>query len=141
MQNQSYTFVFENKKKAIYNFFASFLLIAQLAFFIYTFSIGHSKNLATTYLLIIVADLILVYLYLNAKKDFIVKVAKSGVEFSGLPNRQFNWSDLNNLILKDNLLTIDFKNDKVLQLYLPENNQIKEQDFNDFCKACLQGIN
>ena len=141
MQNQSYTFVFENKKKAIYNFFAAFLLLAQIAFFIYTFSIGQSKNLSTTYLLIIVADLILAYLYLKAKKDFTVKVAKNGVEFSGLPNRTFNWSDLNNLILKDNLLTIDFKNDKVIQQYLPENNQIKEQDFNDFCKACLKGIN
>jgi hypothetical protein len=139
MQNQQFTFIFENKKKGIYHFFAVFLLIAQLAFFIYTFSIGEILNQKSTYLLIIVADFILAYLYLKAKKDFTIKVSNNGVEFSGLPYRSFNWAMLNNVIIKDGLLTIDFKNNKLIQQYLPKNNQSKEKDFNDFCKACIEG--
>lgn len=45
----------------------------------------------------------------------------------------YPWNDFSNIILKDNLLTLDFKNNKVLQLELEENTAIDENAFNDFC--------
>lgn len=48
-------------------------------------------------------------------------------------SRTYPWNDFSNIILKDNLLTLDFKNNKVLQLELDENSVIDENAFNDFC--------
>jgi hypothetical protein len=53
--------------------------------------------------------------------------------------RKYDWQQLDNVVLKDNLLTLDFKNNKLLQLMIaaqaPETN---EATFNDFCKKALQ---
>jgi hypothetical protein len=43
------------------------------------------------------------------------------------------WSSFNNIILKDQLLTLDFKNNKVLQLELHDPVHTDEQAFNNFC--------
>lgn len=43
------------------------------------------------------------------------------------------WDSFNNIILKDRLLTLDFKNNKVLQLELHDSVHADEQAFNNFC--------
>jgi len=53
--------------------------------------------------------------------------------------KKHDWAGFSNIILKDNLLTLDFKNNKVLQLELDNSVKIDEQQFNDFCvKKILQ---
>lgn len=54
-------------------------------------------------------------------------------------SNNFNWGHFNNIILKDNLLSIDFKNNKLLQLEIDAHSTIDENIFNHFCKMHLQG--
>jgi hypothetical protein len=49
-----------------------------------------------------------------------------------------DWNEVNNVILKDGLLTIDFKNNKLFQqLILNSDEDINEKEFNDFCRQQL----
>lgn len=48
------------------------------------------------------------------------------------------WNQLNNVILRNDLLTVDFKNNKVLQLEILDNIPgIKEDEINGFCRNRL----
>jgi hypothetical protein len=50
----------------------------------------------------------------------------------------FVWADLNNIILKDGLLTLDFVDNKLLQLIIDEDKTpVNENIFNSFCKEHL----
>ncbi|MFM6924640.1 MAG: hypothetical protein ACKOU7_03990 [Ferruginibacter sp.] len=47
----------------------------------------------------------------------------------------FPWTAMENLVLKDNVLTIDFKTNKIIQVEIVENNRmVDETEFNLFCK-------
>ncbi|NCI46506.1 hypothetical protein [Sediminibacterium soli] len=60
------------------------------------------------------------------------------VVFNSLPKRMYDWKELNNVVLKDGLLTIDFKNNRIIQKEINEHISDKlETDFNDFCRRCL----
>ena len=51
----------------------------------------------------------------------------------------FHWIDLNNVILKDRILTVDFKSNKLLQSEIAEGSfEIDEKVFNRFCSEQLQ---
>ncbi|MEO7307279.1 MAG: hypothetical protein ABIW15_07485 [Ferruginibacter sp.] len=46
----------------------------------------------------------------------------------------FPWSEMDNVILKDNLLTIDFKTNKIIQVEIVESARVvDEAEFNRFC--------
>jgi hypothetical protein len=47
--------------------------------------------------------------------------------------RKYSWDQLNNVVLKDGLLTLDFTNNKVLQLTVNNNSSVNDAAFNDFC--------
>lgn len=52
--------------------------------------------------------------------------------------QRIEWSALSNVILKDNVLTIDYKNNKLLQQEIDDSvSLINEQEFNDFCRLQL----
>jgi len=52
--------------------------------------------------------------------------------------RTVAWSQLNNVVLRNDLLTIDFKNNKILQLeVLDDIPGIKEDEINGFCRSRL----
>jgi hypothetical protein len=47
----------------------------------------------------------------------------------------FPWTEMDNVILKDNLLTMDFKTNKIIQVEIAESSRmIDETEFNLFCK-------
>ena len=47
----------------------------------------------------------------------------------------FPWTEMDNVILKDNLLTIDLKSNKIIQVEIMENSRmVDETAFNLFCK-------
>ncbi len=63
---------------------------------------------------------------------------KDEIVFNSLPRKHYIWSDLSNVVLKDNLLTIDFKNNKLVQKETESAVTDKtEQEFNEFCKKQL----
>ena len=56
------------------------------------------------------------------------------------PQKIIDWDLLNNVILKDNILTLDFKNNRLLQAEV-EKNGINEIDFNSFAKLRMSKTN
>jgi hypothetical protein len=53
------------------------------------------------------------------------------------PGKEFEWNVFNNVILKDNILTLDFKNNKLIQAEIEKSQNINEQQFNSFAQSKL----
>jgi hypothetical protein len=84
--------------------------------------------------------LIFVFMILDgiARRELTVKVFADKIIYPSWPDREIKWKELSNVILKDRILTIDFKSDKLIQQLIDEKNTtIDEKEFNDFCKQQL----
>lgn len=82
---------------------------------------------------------VLLFLYKISQRPLIVSVSSTAVIYPSFPKKEITWNELNNVILKDDLLTIDFKNNKIIQqLILNKEPAVDEQEFNDFCKTQLR---
>ncbi len=61
---------------------------------------------------------------------------------SGLFPKKINWNELNNVVIKDDLLTIDFKNNTLFQAYTDDEEddeyEVGDDEFNAYCKERLQ---
>lgn len=76
--------------------------------------------------------------YFVAKRPMLVNIIKEKITYPSFPKRNILWSELSNIILKDGLLTINFKNDKFIQQFIDETKTVvNEQEFNDFCNQQL----
>ena len=86
-----------------------------------------------------IAVLMLVFNFLNllANKKPIVTFSTEKIKYPSFFYRNLDWKELNNTMLKDGLLTIDFKNNKLIQQLIIDEN-VNEKDFNDFCKEQLE---
>jgi len=61
------------------------------------------------------------------------------INYTSFPVRAIQWNELNNVILKDGILTIDFRNNKIVQAEIDDvSNTINEKEFNDFCSQQLK---
>ena len=60
---------------------------------------------------------------------------------TGWVNKKYSWSELNNVVIKDDLLTMDFKNNTLLQAYTDdeedEEYDVVDEEFNQYCKRQL----
>jgi len=84
--------------------------------------------------------LLLGFLYSITRRKLIVAVNDQQVVYPSFPRRHIAWADLNNLILKDGLLTIDFRNNRVAQNHVingENDNSLNEAEFNEFCRRQL----
>lgn len=73
-----------------------------------------------------------------ANRKLIVKISEKEINLPLLPAKNVHWKELNNVILKDDLLTIDFKNNKLFQhLILNSDWDVDEKEFNNFCSQQL----
>jgi hypothetical protein len=59
------------------------------------------------------------------------------IKQKNFPWNKYSWDKMANVILKDNILTMDFRNNRLLQAEI-ENENINERDFNVFVKSCLR---
>lgn len=75
-----------------------------------------------------------------SKQQKIVFINNQELLFKSFPKRSFKWNNLSNVILKDGMLTIDFKNNKIIQ-QLIEDSIVDESAFNLFCAEQLQTAN
>ena len=83
---------------------------------------------------------ILAMLYIISIRQFILSVSESNIIYPSFPGKTIQWNELNNIIMKDGLLTLDFKNNKLIQVLVSKDKSdtgIDERDFNDFCKKQL----
>ncbi|MDZ4794651.1 MAG: hypothetical protein SGI83_10260 [Bacteroidota bacterium] len=82
---------------------------------------------------------LLILLYVVAKKELIVNFISDRIVYPSFPPKRIEWSDLNNVVLKDRLLTIDFKNNKLIQEDIDAKSySLNEEEFNDFCRQQLK---
>jgi len=52
--------------------------------------------------------------------------------------RKIQWAAVANMILKDGLLTIDMKNNRIIQQYIDDaKTKVDQQEFNEFCRQHL----
>jgi hypothetical protein len=104
------------------------LCIAAVILFIATRSIPFAVML-----------LVLGLLTKSLNKSPIVHINTEGVSIKRMfGSRLHSWGEFNNIILKDNLLTLDFRNNKLLQLNIVESNiSVDENSFNTFCSGFI----
>jgi hypothetical protein len=94
--------------------------------------------ISTGYWWVAIINLVFEIFQIAALRNLIVKVNPDTVIYPSFPQRQIDWKELSNLILKDGLLTIDFKNNKIIQQYVDQKSlTIEEKEFNDFCRQQL----
>jgi hypothetical protein len=69
-----------------------------------------------------------------------VLVAEDGIHLTRLfKTIIFPWTEMDNVILKDNILTIDFKTNKIIQVEIVEQSRaVDETGFNLFCTEQMQ---
>lgn len=138
------------QKVIIYTFFAV-ILIAFLAYCIIRSKKNYGPNYRTGLAIaaigfwFIPGGRIIFCIYIVAallekpvKTSPEVAFDKDEIVFNSFPKKVYLWSDVNNVVLKDGLLTIDFKNNKLIQKPVSEDVTIAdEQDFNEFCIKML----
>lgn len=85
-----------------------------------------------------IAAIVLLILYTISKEILKVHISVNAVSYPSFPKRTIQWNELNNLVLKDDLLTIDFKNNKIIQQLTDKKaSAVNEKEFNDFCSKQL----
>jgi hypothetical protein len=73
------------------------------------------------------------------KKQYEVILDQQAIQINAKPPKNIEWQALQNIVIKDELLTIDYKNNKIFQAeIIPALSTIgSEADFNDFCRLQL----
>lgn len=83
-------------------------------------------------------NVLLAALYAIATRSLIIIVDKQGVSYPSFPVKKYAWAQLQNVMLKDDILTIDCKNNKIYQPEIQNAEQFaNEAEFNDFCSKHL----
>jgi hypothetical protein len=63
------------------------------------------------------------------------------IRFTGWPEKKYSWSQFTNILLKDGILTMDFRNNKLFQKETDDADDPEydgsEDEFNQFCKKQL----
>ena len=90
------------------------------------------------YWVIGVFNILFMMLHLAALQKPIVSINEKHVIYPSFPKKKIDWQELSNLILKDGLLTIDLKNNRIIQQHIADiSSTIDEKEFNDFCRQQL----
>ena len=66
------------------------------------------------------------------------------IRFNGWPEKKYGWSDFSNIMLKDDILTMDFRNNKLFQKETDDSADPEydgsEDEFNQFCMKNLSSF-
>jgi hypothetical protein len=75
----------------------------------------------------------------QAKYPLEIGFYSEGVVLNSLFKKKFNWNLFQSVILKDGLLTLDFKNNKLIQKEILDDDDpdAPEDEFNDYCRGKL----
>jgi hypothetical protein len=85
-----------------------------------------------------IANSVLFLLFWLSTKTLLVKIGPAGISYPSFPASFFKWNSLIQVILKDGLLTIDKKDNKLIQQLLANSATIHEEEFNSYCQLQLQ---
>ena len=87
-----------------------------------------------------IAVLLLALLERPAKLPLEIGFSDDRIVINTLLKKRYDWQDFNNIILKDGLLTLDFKNNKLLQKQTLDDDEddADEDEFNAYCQLRLK---
>jgi uncharacterized membrane protein len=88
---------------------------------------------------ILAGAIVLFWIYLKKRDEGEkILVSEESIVLPGLSgDRIVEWTQLTNVIKKHDLLTLDFKNNKLLQVQVINADHIDEDEFNQFCQQQL----
>ena len=119
--------IMKKKKEESGDFFIVYFLIIIFAWF------------KAGYYGIVVINIVLYIFQFISSRKLEIQFAEANITFPSYPIKTFHWKELNNVILKDGILTIDFKNNKLIQQTIDESSiVINEKEFNEFCLEQLK---
>ena len=83
--------------------------------------------------------IVLFWIYLKRRENGeVIVISETNITLPGLSgDRVVEWNELTNLVKKHDLLTLDFKNNKLLQVEIINGDDINENEFNQFCSGQL----
>ncbi|HXB33659.1 MAG TPA: hypothetical protein VNV35_09565 [Puia sp.] len=85
--------------------------------------------------------LILAFLEHQAKRPLEIGFDRDRVVINTLIRRRHDWSVFNNVLLREGLLTLDFKNNRLLQKEVADDDEddddVDEEEFNAYCQDRL----
>jgi hypothetical protein len=87
--------------------------------------------------------LLLTFLEFQTKRPLEIGFDFDRVVINSLIKQEFAWSAFTNIILKDGLLTLDFKSNKLIQREVADDNEdddADEDEFNDWCRQRLAAV-
>lgn len=104
------------------------LLLAALGWYLYP----HGTTLAIVYLVAAVLEK-------PVKVQPEYAFDEESIVYNSFPEKKYAWSEVTNVVLKNAILTIDLKNNKLIQKEVNDEVSAKnEKDFNGFCTQRLQ---
>lgn len=113
-------------------------LLAGMAFLVYAWMLfrDHDPVFGIFMIMIAIAFFIIYRVETRWNKPFIIEINEHGILFPMIfKSRLYRWCQFNYVILRDDLLTLDFASNKVIQLELSRNKKSDNaSDFNVFCK-------
>jgi len=88
---------------------------------------------------ILAGSIVLFWIYLKKREDGEkILISEKSIILPGLSgDRIVEWNQLTNVLKKHDLLTLDFKNNKLLQVQVMNADHIDEDEFNQFCQRQL----
>ncbi len=78
----------------------------------------------------------------QAKKDLEIGFSDNEIVFNTIPRKRQEWAEFTNIVLKDNLLTLDYANNKLFQRETvdDDDDDCDEDEFNEYCHARLMAV-
>ncbi|MGJ7033321.1 hypothetical protein [Niabella hirudinis] len=86
-------------------------------------------------------NVVLWFLYLVSRRQLVILVSSAEIRYPSFPVKKISWSEVSNLVLKDDILTIDLKNNKIYQHFVKNADEIvSEAVFNEFCREQIGNL-
>jgi len=83
---------------------------------------------------------LLAFLEAQTKRPLEIGFNQDRIVINTLVKQRFSWSAFNNIVLRDGLLTMDFKNNRLLQKEVADDDDdddVEEEEFNAYCRSRL----
>lgn len=123
-------FCYTQQRRGVQPFYRSALLFAAIGWYMHPNGIW----------------IALVYLVAAVLERFVkfpeeIAFDKEEIVINSFPKKRYTWNELNNVVLKDGLLTIDFKNNKMLQRLVDSEVDVKvEEEFTSYARGLIKGF-
>jgi hypothetical protein len=124
---------YSQQKKGKIPFYRFGLLLAMIGWT----SLARMNSLTAFYL---IAALYFIAVISEKQVKFPKEIAfdDNGIIINSLPKKSYPWTEVTNVVLKDRMLTVDLKNNKLIQQETESDTSLaEEQEFNEFCRSRL----